>query len=75
MVVTIEVRNLVHYCPLLKEKCLDKKCVWHLNKGCSVVRIAKRIGRGKENIKSCQPKKSVSIFKMKSEKSMILMSF
>lgn len=43
--VVIEVRSLVPYCPLLKEKCLGKKCAWHSGKGCSVVKIAKGLGR------------------------------
>ena len=45
----VEIRSLLPYCPLLREKCLGKKCAWHLGKGCSIVRIAKGLGKVKQN--------------------------
>lgn len=39
---TVEVRSLVPYCPLLREKCLGEKCAWHKGKGCGVVANAYR---------------------------------
>ena len=45
----VEVRSLVPYCPLLKEKCLGKKCAWHSGKSCSIVKIAEVLGKVKSD--------------------------
>ena len=47
MGVKVEYRSLVPYCPLLKDKCYGKKCAWYAGKECSLVRIAKNLGKVK----------------------------